>query len=168
MDIKFVPITPKTLKIGKITSRLMDAINAEGSAQKRELEKTVTTWKNKPGFDYDVALYRDDVVLETYPTGNDDAVNHWHWIDKGTRPHFITARKAPTLRFRTGYRAKTRVNQFTSGKSQRYGDWITPRSVRNPGIRARGWTPKLQKQRQKPFAQSMSRAMYEGTRKVFG
>jgi len=167
VDIKFVPITPKTLKIGKITNTLMRAIEAEGEAQKRELDKTVTTWKNRPTFKYDVALYRDDVSLLVYPTGDQKGVDNWNRIDRGTRPHTITARRAPTLRFRTGYRAKTRPRQFTSGASRRSGPWVSPKTVRHPGIEAREWSQTLVNRRKRPFTRSMSRAVYEGTRKVF-
>jgi len=82
---------------------------------KREPKEIVDNWQNKPKFTLEVAL---NAVKMGYLTvgylikGTELARNIWNWLDKGTRPHKIRAKNAPTLVFQWGgpgsYKPKTK------------------------------------------------------------
>jgi len=163
-------IKPKPLRVDAIRLELLNELRKEGREQQKELKKTVATWRNKPNFESLVGLERKaggSAIVVTGPTGNDAAVNHWVWTDQGTRPHTIQARRAPTLKFRTGFVAKTRPRRFTSRRGRRFGLWRSPVSVRHPGTKPREWTKLLAKKRKRPFDQRMGNAMKRGAFKVF-
>ncbi len=160
-------IKPKKLQIDKMRMEILNELRKEGTLHKQELEKTVTTWKHKPQFESLIGLTGRDATVVTGPTGSDKAVQLWEWTDLGTKPHIIRARRAPALRFRTGYRAKTTPGQFSSGRSKRFGPWRRPLMVRHPGTEARGWSETLTKRRKRPFTRRMIRAMQRAASKAY-
>ena len=100
---EFKTIKPKKLNIDAIRLELLNELRKEGTVQKKELKKTVSTWKSKPGFESLISLSGGDASILTGPVGDTEAVQHWVWTDEGTKPHRITARRAPFLRFRYPY-----------------------------------------------------------------
>lgn len=163
-------IKPKPLKVDAIRLELLNALRKEGTAQRKELKKTVRTWRDKPRFESLVGLERKaggSAMVVTGPVGSDKAVAHWVWTDQGTRPHTIVARRAPTLKFRAGFVAKTRPRRFSSRRGRSFGPWRSPRMVRHPGTKPREWTKLLAKKRKKPFDKRMQDAMKRGAFKVF-
>jgi len=100
---------------------LLNEVKKEGTVHKKELRKTVATWDGaKPKFESLVSLAKGDATVVTGPTGSDEAVNKWEWLDLGTRPHIIAARRKPTLAFQTGgFRAKTTPGRFQSRRGSK-------------------------------------------------
>ncbi|MHC4620472.1 MAG: hypothetical protein ACYTEQ_22220 [Planctomycetota bacterium] len=164
-------IRPKKLKVGAIRLELLNALRKEGTLHRKELAKTVATWTgDKPKFSSAISLAAGGPAeVLTGPEGSQKAVNKWGWLNDGTRPHTIAAKRGPTLAFRQGgFRAKTRPGKFRSGPGRRAtGPWRFPRKVRHPGTKARDWTGILTKRRRKPFTRSMIRAMQKGAQKVY-
>lgn len=76
--------------------------------------------------------------LRVVPSGPQKAVKLWAWVSIGTRPHVISARNMPTLRFRLGYIRKTLPgNVYGRAGGFSIGRWMTPRKIKHPGIEAR-------------------------------
>jgi len=162
----FKGIKPKRLSSDAIWLELLNALRKEGRIQQRELRKTVSTWRNKPTFEFVIGIAKDGVRVATGPGGNKDAAQHWVWTNDGTKPHAIVARRAPRLRFQTGFVPKTRHGQFKSYRGRRFGPWTSPRAVWHPGTEARNWTEILQKRRKRPFTRAMIKAIQRGARKM--
>lgn len=165
-------IKPAKLKVRQIRQEILNELRKEGTDQKRELRKTIKEWQGeKPDFESLVSLTRPPggAMVLTGPTGSDMAVNKWTWLDQGTRPHMITARRRPTLAFRYGgFKPKTKVGRFESSSGQAAtGPWVYPRQVRHPGTQARNWSEKLSKQRKNKFRDRMIRAMQRVSAKAF-
>ena len=167
-DVVFEAIIPKRLNAKGFLSEIMDELKKEGVTQRQILGRTTTGWEDRPLFKADItSTGRRDITLRTYPTGSEDAVNHWMWTDQGTPPHIITARNAPTLNFQAGYTPRTKVRKYKSGAKKRFGAWRRPVVVHHPGTTAREWSQDLSKRREKPFQQRMEGAMRRAANNAF-
>ena len=159
-------IKPQRFKPEAIKKEVEAALKAEGKYHQKELKKTVATWRNKPQFESLQDTAGGDLIVITGPTGNTDAVQHWVWADKGTRRRVITAKRAPYLRFRRNYSAKTVSKQFVSYPGGSYGGWVRKKSVVHE-IKAREWSETLSNRRKVPFRRAMFSAIKRGSDKVF-
>jgi len=155
----FAAIVPPKLNIAGFRKEITSELEKEGVTQRQILGRTTTGWKDRPKFESDVSLGREDATVWTYPTGSEDAVNHWNWTDQGTEPHTITARNSPTLIFQAGYTPRTKVRKYSSGASKKFGAWRRPTVVHHPGTTAREWSQDLSQRRAKPFQQRIESAM---------
>lgn len=166
----FKAIRPKKLDVGSFRTALLNATEAEGMFQQRELRKTVASWQGaRPGFDSLTSIKGGDLTVITGPTGSAEGVQKWTWLDEGTRPHVIRPRRAKRLRFqRGGFRAKTSVGKFESGAGKpASGPVIFSKGVRHPGTKARGWAALLSKRRQAPFRQRVFDAIDRAAKAAF-
>lgn len=168
--ISIKAIKPAKLKVDAFRLALLNALRAEGTEQRRTLEQTTASWTgDRPKFESLVSLAGGDATVLTGPTGSTQGVQKWQWLDEGTRGHYIRARRRPTLRYRKGgFRSKTTVGSFKSGAGKAAtGPWRSPKIVWNPGIKERGWSGKLTKQRRDPFRERIFDAMKEAGNKAF-
>lgn len=58
------------------------------------------------------------------------------FVDHGTRPHRIKAKRAATLAFPTGYKRKTRKGRIAAGQGGPSGGTAFAKEVKHPGSRA--------------------------------
>lgn len=168
--ISIKAIKPARLKVDGFRLALLNALRAEGVEHRRTLSQTTASWTGeKPKFESLISLAGGDATVVTGPTGSTEGAQKWQWLDEGTHPHVIRARRARTLRFRQGgFRAKTSVGKFESGAGRAAsGPWRFPRSVRHPGTKARGWSALLTKRRRDPFRERIFDAMKEAGSKAF-
>ena len=165
MSVK--PIRPKRLRVDAVRLELLNALRAEGREQVDILKQTVQGWQGEtPNFEALIGLGGGEATLIVGPTGSEKAVQKWQWLDEGTKPHTITARRAPFLRFRTLYSPSTTPGEFASRGSMKYGPWARRISVQHPGTEARGWSPKLQQLRKQKFVDAMNDALKRGMEKA--
>src|SRR5574341_413965 len=94
-------------------------------------QKTVKTWKRKPRF-----YARKTARGFTINTDSDV----YFWVDYGTRPHPIEAKRAPFLVFAGPYHAQTKPRVISSYMGGRGKVWIAKKRVKNPGKEARHFT----------------------------
>jgi len=162
--ISFKTIKPQRLKVDAIRLELLNALRKEGKDHKKSLDKTISSWAgDKPKMEFVISLTGQDATVISGPTGSGS--DKWEWLDKGTRIRWALMSK--------GWKSKTKSGTFNSGGGagkvviagkramQRRG--IRPR----PGIKARGWSELLTKQRKKPFQRRVIKAMQKGANKVF-
>jgi hypothetical protein len=161
-------IKGKPLNVAGFLTEIQGELKKEGATSRQVLARTTSSWKGeKPKFKADLTLNSEGASVRTYPTGSEKAVNKWVWLDEGTNAHTITARRAPTLIFQTGYTAKTSHRKFKSGPSRRFGAWRRPTSVQHPGIAAREWSAELSARRQKPFENRIKSAIGRAAHNAF-
>ncbi len=155
-------IKPKKLKVDAFRLELLNALRAEGREVKKQYKKTTQTWKRKPEFEILIGLTGKDASVLV---GTDDKI--FRYVDEGTRPHIIRPVRAKRLRFKSGYRAKTRPGKIGSQSGGAFGDTVYAQMVRHPGSKARGFSPTIQKRRRKPFTRRMVKAMQTAASKAF-
>lgn len=135
MALKFLNkgLSAKYQKLAKImTSVKDDTMMAIAEEAKKDFEKTVSTWDNKPEFEIDVRP-------RSYAIITDDEV--YGFVDKGTRPHKIPVGELGFLAFRGGYQAKTMPRVIQSRGGGASGDMVfTTKDIQHPGTEAREFT----------------------------
>ena len=160
-------IKPGKLNVEPFRRAMLNAVEGEGKVQQNELRKTVSTWHNKPKFDSLTSITRGNLTVITGPTGDVEAVKHWNWVDEGTRPHIIRARRAPYLRFKAGSRPKTTPRKFGSGSGSPGTQWIRKQSVRHPGTKPREWAKLLSERRKDKFRKNVIEGLQRATKRAF-
>ena len=156
-------IKPKKLKVKEYRLEILNALRKEGTAIKKEYKKTTKTWRRQPEFEVLIGLTGKDASVLV---GKSSRI--YGYVDKGTRDHYVPRSGVATMAFRPGYRAKTTPGKIGSGSGGASGTRIVRRGrwmVR--GIKARGFSPAIQKRRRKPFTRGMIRAMQRAAEKSF-
>lgn len=125
----------------------LDAMAKEASAM---FEKTFSTWKNKPTIS----------IRATSNTRQIKVIGKiYEYVDKGTRPHIITPKRARFLSFRGGYKAKTSPGVITSRSGGASGKRVFAKLVHHPGSEARDFSVIIQERVQKRFVIIMKRVL---------
>lgn len=135
--ITLTPIRPRTsrAKYERTIAAVQKAYQRAAKELVADFEKTAATWEHRPRW-----------VVRVGPGGvsvrTDDAI--WGYVDKGTKPHEIRARRAKALRFASGYTAKTRPGSIIArAGGPAPGEPAFAQSVQHPGTKARGFTRRL-------------------------
>lgn len=153
MKLGMKVILPKGLLFDprKVERVIENTLNQSALAVKADLGVTTQTWsaKSKPSFKIDSRvgmriIYTDSLIYK--------------WVDEGTRAHIITAKNG-LLRFRTGYKSKTRAGVIGSTGGGASGNWRSKRTVKHPGTKARGFTIVIKKKWDDLLPQQMQRAI---------
>ncbi len=96
---------------------------------KKDFEKTVETWSDKPEFEIEKRP-------RSYAVVTDD--DKYHFVDKGTRPHKIPVGELGFLAFRGSYQAKTTPRVIASRQGGASGAYsYTTKDIQHPGTEAR-------------------------------
>ena len=159
-------IKPKKLNVDGFRTATLNALRAEGRDVKKEYEKTTKTWKKKPEFEVLIGLTRRVPGSASVLVGTDNEI--YRYVDEGTKGHYVPKSGVATMKFRPGYKAKTRPKQIKSYKGGAFGDKIVRRGrwwVK--GIVAREFSPTIQKRRRKPFTRRMVKAMQKAGSNAF-
>jgi len=101
------------------------------------------------------------------------------YIDKGTKPRIITAKRAPYLVFRTGYKPLTLPGsgifggggaglprRVIGGEVGATGGWVKVKEVHHKGIKPRNLTKNLAKYWGKEWPRRMDNAVRRGKRRA--
>jgi hypothetical protein len=139
----------------------------EGRLQAKKLQDTVRYWKaDKPTFEFEIGFSGGETALIIGPSGSAKGAEKWGWLNDGTRAHRIIARRKPLLYFKVGGRSGSTPNSWAVSPSREGTEWRSARSVMHPGIRARGWTVLLLKERQNPYYKALNDALEAGMKKA--
>jgi hypothetical protein len=117
----------------KVRRIIDNTLTAEARNIKIDLQVTTQTWssKNKPKF----RIQLSGRYARTISTDS----QIYAWVNDGTDPHPIMAKRAPMLRFQVGYTPKTMVGQIMSRAGGSSGSFAMAKVVQHPGTEARGF-----------------------------
>ena len=129
-------------------------IQKTGPELRREFQKTVRTWNDKPNFkqEHYFGVQVLWVKVFTYSTV-------YRLVTTGADPHPIYPRRAKMLRFQTNFRPKTRarfIGSFAGGKS---GPFISTPAVMHPGFEGRKFDTEIAEQYYDTFAEDVQEAI---------
>lgn len=125
-------ITPRTVfDLDAFDREAAKTLNDIIKKAEREFKKTTATWNRKPEFRIDRAR-KGNLVAMVY---TDNEI--YGYVVRGTRPHVITPKAAPSLRFQTGFTSKTMPRKITSRRGGRSGPIVSTRLVNHPGTEPR-------------------------------
>lgn len=118
------------------------------------MQSTTRTWEHKSKFDVIIAENAGDYLITA---GTNDKI--YGFVDAGTRPHIIRAKRSPYLAFSSGYKAKTRVGVIGSNAGGAFGSPVFANPVFHPGFPGRMFIQKIQSRRQTTIQQEVSQAI---------
>jgi len=160
-NLRLEAIAPKNLPTGHEYAQVIEkSVQKTGNLIQRDLQATTRTWKHKPGFTVSVISSGGEYSVVA---GTDDKI--YGFVDAGTKPHIIKAKRSKYLRFAGGYRAKTRVGIIGSQEGGPFGADTFRKSVHHPGFPGRKFIITIQKRRQKTIEQETSQAVAKVARK---
>lgn len=152
VQIEFKPIIPPEIKPQLFKKELLKAMDRELQIDRRMLQKTTTTWKKpRPVFKVEVKVNVREGARGRVWTEDD----RWNWTDQGTKAHTIRSKTGKNLKFTVGGRSKTKVRTLGSGGGKRGKRWVSKKSVRHPGTKAREFSQEVIKRRKKFFVRDM-------------
>jgi hypothetical protein len=136
--VKLNPIIPKSMakKFKSAPDAVDKGMDDAADAVKQDFEKTVKGWEHPVTFA--ITTQGADRVITT-----DDEI--WGYVDAGTRPHVIVAKRARVLRFATGGSPKTAPGRITSGGGSKGGAVVFRPRVNHPGTKARLFSQQIAK-----------------------
>lgn len=141
---------------GDITQELNKMLDQAARETLGKFAATTATWNHKPKFEVDKepaarVVGTNDKIYEIVS-------------ETGSRPHLIRPRGARALRFREGYRAKTRRGVLGSSSGGATGSTVFGKSVQHPGFEAREFVKTIQEQ----MDVRMEKLTDEALRKLYG
>jgi len=163
MTILTKQIKPKRLNDKAFFEEFEKAAKVISKEMKKEFEITTIGWKTDVKFEELVSVGPTsiDVLVAT-----DNEI--YGYVNDGTVPHVITAKKGKTLAFRWGgpgsYRAKTATGKQVHNPAggQTSGNMIFPMAVQHPGTKAREFDKLIKKMFEKKFTRAMELALKKG------
>lgn len=149
-------------KIGKVKlpnrQRLLQTVDGAMALWARDVKKdyesTVATWTDKPAFKVTRRSAPSYIQYSVYTSSEKYA-----YVDFGTRPHAIAARRSPYLRYQQVYRAKTRPGSIRSRAGGKSGPWLVRKRVNHPGNEARKFTETIARKNRTALTIRISKAL---------
>lgn len=155
MTILTKPIKPKKFKDDVFRKELLFAAGQTARDIKKDFEKTVKTWDNKPKFEIIVAVGPKSIDIFI---GTDDEV--YGYVDKGTKEHIIQPKKpGGTLAFQSQYKPKTIPNMIGSRSGGSSGETRFAKWVIHPGTKARNFSKIIKKKWARIYKRRIEKAL---------
>lgn len=126
---------------------------AKDTAQKeaRSFRRGVETWKTKVSFRMIKDTSKNGI---NYKIVTDSLI--WKWVNFGTKPHRISAKNTPNLKYQSDFTPKTRAGFIGSRDGGKFGNnWVVADSVMHSGIEARRFDKEILKKADKRFLDSV-------------
>lgn len=125
---------------------------AEAKTVQREYKATTRTFKRvKPDF----RIKR--ITTGVYAAGTDDRI--YNYLDKGTRPHIIRAKRAKVLRFNSNFKSKTVPGRLNPRAGKNTGPAAFAKQVKHPGTKPRGFTRIIHERSKVRFSTNYQKAI---------
>jgi len=167
-------VVPMKLNTSAMTKVIYDTVVESAKLAKKDFEKTVTTWKNKPQMETRVGgvgrllsgKARLDFSAGPNPYG--DNYDIYKFVDLGTKKHDITPKKpGGVLSFQWGgpgsYNAKTKPRRLTSTGGGATGPMVAFKAVKHPGTKARQFSSIIARKWRKKLPKDAQKAMDKAT-----
>lgn len=136
----------KMIEPDPIDEREIDKVLYDSFQELIEIAETnyafsFSNWEpeNKPDFYTTGVKFSGTKAEAEYSTESTPYV----WVDDGTKAHDQTAKNAPFMKFPNRNIPKTRPGQLASFASFQSQEFVSAKKVRNPGIKARGFTDEV-------------------------
>lgn len=168
MAIVIKAIKPKKFNEKAYRAQLTRAAREVRDDMQAEFRKTVRTWEgDKPTFKSIIEVSDKEMAVMVSPGGNAKGAQKWEWLNAGTRPHVIAA-KRPGGRlafYGSGFVSKTMPGVLTTRAGRRADSGFTrPAAVMHPGTEPRRWDEMIQQAYEPRFRSRMERAMRDANR----
>jgi hypothetical protein len=159
-------IKAKKMNIPQVKRELEREAKNQAKIVEKKYKETTSTWQGeKPKFESIIDVGGSEIAILTGPTGSNEAVNKFVWLDEGTSIRWAL--------MSSNWRSKTKPGKLRSGRGK--GSVVIAgrramqrRNIRpRPGIKARNWTLTLQRQRRKPFTRAMIAATNRGLENLY-
>lgn len=129
--------------------------------------RIVSNWRNKPEFKARKRITKKGITIFVYASG--DAARIWGYVTGGTKPHTITPKRGGyPLRFKTGYKPKTKPPGKFGGPGAYTGPQVRAMRVRHPGTKARRFEQTIADDYKRTFQRDIENAMRRGLRRARG
>lgn len=156
------------LKIPKHTQVIREvehAMDDWSRIVRNQYRATTRTWSVQPVFfKTKKGSFSAGYIQVSVYTGS----SQYYWIDQGTRPYPIEARRKPTLAYQSLYHRATRPRVLGSrSRHGKYGPWVRPRRVRHSGITARNFTNEIAKRHRNTLIRNINRAIRREFRRYY-
>lgn len=152
----------KFMEAPKVIKQLGVAMDKEAKPMLiKQFDEVVANWKGKPAFKARKFIRPTKMWIDVFPTG--EHADKWKWVSRGTRPHRIAARNAPTLAFMWGgkgsYKPKTVPGGRYGGPGTVSGGTMRfPKAVNHPGNAPREFEEDIAKTQKPEFSRIMENA----------
>lgn len=133
----------KMIDTAKLRRNIDAALKRASSVVAGDFNKTTATWSHKPKFAKKGPAWRYKARQLLVSTTH----AQYAWVSLGTKKHFIKPTKAKALRWRSGYKAKTRSGVIGSSPGGRTGPWRHSKGHKVKGIEARKFQTAIAKRR---------------------
>lgn len=147
-SITIKAILPKKRQVfdsRKLNTELRGALSKTGNLARTDFKKTTRTWKDKPTFrKVGPRTKGDGLEVEVF---TENLI--YFFLTRGTRSHPVAPKRAKALRFKSGYKAKTRVKVIGSRGGGGFGATVFSKGHRVKGIKARDFDKVIAKRQQK-------------------
>lgn len=162
MIFRIEALNPKNADRAKLFEQVIQqAYEATALEIKRDLEAITDTWEHKVKFTVRKTTRRGRLGITV--TTNDRIFGY---VNHGTEPHIITPVRARSLRFQSGYTAKSRPGWIGSQQGGAYGDDVFAQQVSHPGTVARKFDVAIARRRQKSLQSRVNQKIAEANRKL--
>lgn len=157
----FRPIHWKQLNLGAVEAEVYKELEREGDIVRRMYESTTRTWTHRPKFWKAVGRGPGKAGVRVY---TDDPI--YAYVDYGTKPHVIRARRARFLSFCWPSKAKTTPRIIGSHAGSVGNNWARKVQVYHPGTKAREFTSEILGRRWQFFPKNIQAAIDKGLRRA--
>lgn len=168
----YKPPTLEQMGIAQVRTETLNALRKYATTMRHDIDGIFDTFsppkpktKTKVGLSRKQAEATITLTVED-PKEAETGVNRASLLDKGTKRHYVAARRAPRMAWKANYRQKTRprwIGSRQGGKSGPYrtsmGHWIS-------GITPRQYTETIAKRHQGPLGKELEKAARRGARKA--
>jgi hypothetical protein len=156
LGIKMRVFAPKEVFDSSLAMRNIQHVMIQKTTRdlRREFEKTVRTWADKPNFPTQHYFGSSVLWVKVYTYSR-----HYCLVNAGAAPHMILPKKSRMLRFRTGYRAKSRARVVGSFAGGKFGNYISTEAVMHPGFEAREFDATIADEYQDTFVKDVQQAI---------
>lgn len=152
-------LTELILKADKRAKQAMyDELRVITTELRNKHRLVVQRWKNKP--DFRLMMIRAPNKLTGRVVIAGKAQRIWRYVDEGTKPHYIRAKRAPYLHFQLGYMPKTKpIAKYVGGLGKAFGSWKRKKVVHHPGSKARKFNKTYADNTRKDFTKRIQQAI---------
>lgn len=146
-----VIIPDNVLDPSSMMRAISNSMTGQAKAVKVDFDVTTHTWSNRPSFKI-INQGRLNRIIRT-------TSEIYGFVNFGTKPHVIRAKRAKVLAFQSGYKAKTRPRKIMSRSGGSFGEMQYRKSVKHPGTEARKFDEEIVKKNEPLLQRTVQRAI---------